>query len=280
MLKDLGKPNEAIVSYETALKLAPDNAGFHNNLGTAQHEQHRLDDAMSSLRQAVALKPDLAEALYNLGEVLAERGELGEAVALLGRAAQQLGFATVDWFYARKRACDWAGYGEAEMQCCEQAGKQTFKLLAISSSPAEQLGCARRAASAPGSYVPRRLKVASAAVGASQSCTLATTSPSLRAASAVLAYTSESETPRYRATRKSQKLRMRLGGGPNLLDPFPEKPLGMHRRTYGRLFNKAAAAQERSNALQRQYLQRRVPEEAVADTMPPPHAFRRQARSN
>jgi hypothetical protein len=93
-----------------------------------------------------------------------------------------------------------------------------------------------------------------------------------------LAYTSQSETPRYRATRKSQKLRMRLGGGPNLLDPFPEKPPGMHRRTYGRLFNKAAAAQERSNALQRQYLQRRVREEAVADNhattarVPPPGA--------
>src|SRR6266513_773273 len=33
---------------------------------------------------------------------------------------------------------------------------------------------------------------------------------------------------------KSQKVRMRLGGSPNMLDDFPEKPKGMHWRTYER----------------------------------------------
>jgi hypothetical protein len=74
-----------------------------------------------------------------------------------------------------------------------------------------------------------------------------------------LAYASQSENPRYRAITRSQKLRMRLGGGPSLLDPFPEKPRGMHRRTYGLLFNRIAAAQGRSIALERDYLRRRYP---------------------
>jgi hypothetical protein len=74
-----------------------------------------------------------------------------------------------------------------------------------------------------------------------------------------LVYESQSENPRYRALSKSQKIRMRLCGGPSVRDPFPEKPPRMHWRTYGRLFNKAAAAQERWIALERDYLHRHYP---------------------
>ena len=146
VLKDTDRLDEAVAAYESALTIAPESAIIHNNLGTALREQHRLDDAISSFRRALALKPDLAAALYNLGDVLAKRGELGEAIALFGRAAQQIGSATVDWFYARKHACDWAGYGEAEATAREEAGTQAFKLLTISSSPEDQLACARRMA--------------------------------------------------------------------------------------------------------------------------------------
>ena len=40
---------------------------------------------------------------------------------------------------------------------------------------------------------------------------------------------------------------------------FPEKPLGMHRPTYYRLFSRAAVGQERSIALEREYLNRHYP---------------------
>jgi hypothetical protein len=50
-----------------------------------------------------------------------------------------------------------------------------------------------------------------------------------------LAYASQSENPRYRAISRAQKLRMRLGASANLLERFPPKPRGMHRRTYYRL---------------------------------------------
>jgi hypothetical protein len=74
-----------------------------------------------------------------------------------------------------------------------------------------------------------------------------------------LAYTSQSENPRYRAISRAQKLRMRLGGGPSILDPFPERPPRMHRLTYYRLSAKAMAAQERSIALELEYLRRHYP---------------------
>ena len=60
-----------------------------------------------------------------------------------------------------------------------------------------------------------------------------------------LAYGSQFENPRDRAIRRPRKIRMRLGGGPNLLGSFPDKPAGMHRRTYYRLFAKAMAEEER-----------------------------------
>jgi hypothetical protein len=76
-----------------------------------------------------------------------------------------------------------------------------------------------------------------------------------------LVFASQREIPRHRAIRRAQKLRMRLGGSANLAEPLPERPRGMHRRTFYKLFNKAAVAQERSQALELEYLRRRYPEQ-------------------
>jgi hypothetical protein len=74
-----------------------------------------------------------------------------------------------------------------------------------------------------------------------------------------LGYRSQLENPTHRAITKAQRLRVRLGGVPNLLDPLPERPARMHRRTFHKLFNEAAEAQERWIALERDYLHRRYP---------------------
>ena len=50
-----------------------------------------------------------------------------------------------------------------------------------------------------------------------------------------LAYASQQETPMYRGVNRARKIRMRLGGSPDLLQPFPKRSRGMHRGTYMRL---------------------------------------------
>ncbi len=50
-----------------------------------------------------------------------------------------------------------------------------------------------------------------------------------------LSYPSQGESPAYRALRKAQAIRQRLGGSGSMDEAFPEKPKGMHWRTYRRL---------------------------------------------
>ncbi len=71
-----------------------------------------------------------------------------------------------------------------------------------------------------------------------------------------LAYTSQQEGLRHRGVYRAQKIRMRLGGSANLCDPFPEKPKRMHWRTYLRIRTQAERAENCSNVLLMQWLNR------------------------
>ena len=57
-----------------------------------------------------------------------------------------------------------------------------------------------------------------------------------------LTYSSQQESLPDRLLRKDRKIRKRLGGGNNLLEPFPFKPKNMHWKTYYRLRDKAERA--------------------------------------
>ena len=54
--------DEAVACYRRALKLKPDYAEAHYNLGNALQDQGKLDEAVDCYRRAVELKPDYAEA--------------------------------------------------------------------------------------------------------------------------------------------------------------------------------------------------------------------------
>jgi hypothetical protein len=61
-----------------------------------------------------------------------------------------------------------------------------------------------------------------------------------------LAYASQQESAHHRGLGKAQKIRMALGGSANMFDDFPDKPNGMHWRTYERLRRAYDIAEARS----------------------------------
>jgi hypothetical protein len=72
-----------------------------------------------------------------------------------------------------------------------------------------------------------------------------------------LAYASQQDCPRHRKISRSRKIRMRLGGGPDLCAPFPEKPRRMHVRTYLRLRERGEVADAAAFRSLRSSVQRR-----------------------
>jgi|GEM_PF-3430472 len=64
-----------------------------------------------------------------------------------------------------------------------------------------------------------------------------------------LTYASQQIQRYERLMEKARGIRQRLGGSANLSEPFPEKPKGMHRKTYYQLRQKAGQANHSSLVL-------------------------------
>ena len=84
-LHALGRPGEAVVHYQHAVKLKPDYVEAHTNLGNLLRELDSHRDAVVCYERVVALKPS-AEAHYNLANALSQLGRLDEAVTSYRRA--------------------------------------------------------------------------------------------------------------------------------------------------------------------------------------------------
>jgi tetratricopeptide (TPR) repeat protein len=77
---------DAAAEFGEAVRLAPDYAEAHNNLGAVLHFLGRLDEAGRHYRQAVSLRGDNVEAVNNLARLLVQQRNPIEAVELFGRA--------------------------------------------------------------------------------------------------------------------------------------------------------------------------------------------------
>lgn len=79
-LGEKGKIDEAIASYEKALKIRTDSVGVHNNLGVALAKKGRLEEAVPHFLEAIRLKPDDYLVQNNFGMSLVENKKFEEAI--------------------------------------------------------------------------------------------------------------------------------------------------------------------------------------------------------
>ncbi len=88
VFKDRGELDEAAACYQRALQLRPGYALAHYNLGLVCQDRGNLDEAVACYRQALRHDPAYAEVHNNLGNALKDQGDLDEAVASFRRAVE------------------------------------------------------------------------------------------------------------------------------------------------------------------------------------------------
>ena len=79
---------DAAAAFRAAIRLKPDDAEAHYDLGVALGRQGRLYEAVAAFRAAIRLKPALAEAHYGLGSALYAQRKLDESVAAYREAVR------------------------------------------------------------------------------------------------------------------------------------------------------------------------------------------------
>jgi predicted O-linked N-acetylglucosamine transferase (SPINDLY family) len=82
-----GRPEQALIRFERALRLKPDYLVAVYNRANALRELKRLDAALAAYDEVLRVKSDHVQALNNKGLVLIELEKLEEALAACSRAA-------------------------------------------------------------------------------------------------------------------------------------------------------------------------------------------------
>ena len=93
-LARLGKSNEAMEQYQKALEINPGAVEVLVRLGIALAEARRFDEAIARYRKVLEVRPESDSDAYDattynlIGEALSGKGEMAEALENLGRAIQ------------------------------------------------------------------------------------------------------------------------------------------------------------------------------------------------
>jgi Flp pilus assembly protein TadD len=93
-LFQLGRVDEAIAHFRSALEADPTVADIHNNLGAALVQKGQFEEAVADYQKALELRPDYPGACNNLAWVLATSPQAsirnGARAVQLARQANQL----------------------------------------------------------------------------------------------------------------------------------------------------------------------------------------------
>ena len=164
-LHALGRNDDALSSFDRAIALAPELAPAHANRADVLSKIGRNAEALDSYDRALALAPDSVADWMNRGVALIALNRHDEAVSSFDRGfALDPDFAQADDFRAplllsKLRICDWTDLAAEteELLAMVRAEKPLglpYAIVAIPSSPAEQLQCARRYVQEQPAYPP------------------------------------------------------------------------------------------------------------------------------
>ena len=107
----LGESEKAIADYSKAIELKPDYAKAYNNRGCTYDDLGESEKAIADYSKAVELKPDYADAYYNRGCANSKLGESEKAIADYSKAVE-LKPDYADAYY--NRGCANSKLGESE----------------------------------------------------------------------------------------------------------------------------------------------------------------------
>jgi predicted O-linked N-acetylglucosamine transferase (SPINDLY family) len=150
-LMALNRNEQALESLNVVLALDPSNVGAWTNRGCILQTLGRYEEALSCFANALAREPRLAEALISRGSTFGSLKRYEEAAADFEKAlaiSPELAYARGNLALFHMHACGWGHLprDRSEIAAALHAGKRViypFVNLALSSSMAEQLQCAR-----------------------------------------------------------------------------------------------------------------------------------------
>ena len=87
-LQERGAVDQAMLEFQAAVRLDPNLAEAHNDLGLLLGREGRLAEAAAEFQEAVRLSPEFAKAYSNLGVVLGQQGDVAAAIAALEAAVR------------------------------------------------------------------------------------------------------------------------------------------------------------------------------------------------
>jgi predicted O-linked N-acetylglucosamine transferase (SPINDLY family) len=152
LFAELKRYDDAFADYDKALALKPELAEAWLGRGNVFAELKRYDDAFAGYDKALTLKPELAEAWLGRANLCTELRRYDDAVAAYDKALAlepDLPYAAGVRFFAKLAICNWTDL-ESEAAHVLRAVRDRkpasppFAFLSVSSSPADQLRCARR----------------------------------------------------------------------------------------------------------------------------------------
>jgi protein O-GlcNAc transferase len=149
-LQNLKRFSDALSDFDKAVALKPNFPEAYVNRGNVLAALHRSDDALASYNKAIALSPNFADAYNNAGNISYHRGSYEDALNAYDKA---LSISAGDSearsmrLSAKLHLCDWSDFDteRADFIACVRQGALIYPFisLAVSSSPDEQLQCAR-----------------------------------------------------------------------------------------------------------------------------------------